>query len=250
MGLDSSLSEQETNSWNHGQAVSDVNSASETLERSEQFAATFKQNGLDNLHDYAVSNGKMMDTEFDQLTIAANRAGSAGAEAMQYLTTLAIDGVMMDGLDPEFSAVQDDIFNGGKSDINSDYANNFGNVQGVNQLWNDDVAARQAITAPAAKAIIANNKNYIKGVFSDPATARTPNMTVDGIQSDLANILAEGEATSNRVDDMRVLSDVAPGVAGVAGERAREREIEESYKGSIAGEIGPNLACCSARIES
>lgn len=225
--LDSSFTEQQANKQQYSEAVSQVKSATETLQQSEQFASTFKQNGLDKLQDYAVGSGKMSAAEFDQLMINANHGGQKGHEAMETLRTMAVEGVMSGGLDPEFSSTQQEMLSSGRNNVSSTYDGNESSISGVDAVWTNQVNSQAPISESAVKETVSRSVSGIEDTMNNPSNVQTQSENVEKLYNQRDAVKEQGEATANRVQDMRVLSDVAPGVAGVAGEQVREREIDE-----------------------
>lgn len=225
--LDSSMIEQNSAKQQYSEAVSNVQSATESLQRSEQFASTFKQNGLDKLKDYATSNGRMSDSEFDQLTIQANQGGQQGQEAMEKLQTMAIEGVMTGGLDSNFAGTQQSMLAEGSNTVGSNFASGSAQVSGVDDAWTGQVASQAPISRSEVEETATRSVGAIQDTMNNPSNVQTQSDNVEKLYNQRSEVREEGEATANRVQDMRVLSDVAPGVAGIAGEQVREREIDE-----------------------
>lgn len=224
--LDASFTEQQSARQQHSEAVSQVQSATETLQRSEQFASTFKQSGLDKLQDYAVSTGKMSAPEFDQLMIQANQGGQQGREALETLQTMATEGVMTGGLDSNFSATQDNMASQGSGAVSGNFASNSNQVSGVDDVWSNQVNSQAPITESGVKDTTTRSVGAIEETMNNPSNVQTQSDNVDNLYNQRSQVREEGESTAHRVQDMRVLSDLAPGAAGIAGEQVREREID------------------------
>jgi conjugal transfer mating pair stabilization protein TraG len=230
--LDASMTEQQTNKRERAEAISDVETATVTLSRAESFSSSFKQNGLDKLYDYATENGKMTATEIDQLFIHANQGGSRGMEAMETLRTIAMEGVMAGGLDPNFERDNEAMMASGKNDINTMYASNGTQVSGADEAWRAQVSSGDGgeITVPLSSADVKETVSRTATVnrenMDNPENVRTQNGTVDTINRGGETVREEGQQTIDGVDTMRVLNDT-PGAAGVYGDAQRDSEVDE-----------------------
>lgn len=224
--LDATLAEQRSNSHDFSESVSQVDSATSTLSRAESFTSSFKQDGLDQLKTYATQSGNLSESQFDQLLIQANRGGSSGNEALEQLRTMAIDGVMSGGLELDFNGAKDGIMDLGTSSVQNKFASNNDSISGVSDVWQSSVATNAGITKESANDAINRSSSSIDETINNPASLRTPSHTVENINRKHDDVLSEGSQTSNRVDDMRVLSDGAPGVASIVGDAIRDKDID------------------------
>jgi len=198
--LESSLTEQSINKSQHSEAVSEVQSATETLARSEQFASSFKQNGLDKLQDYAISSGQMSSSEFDQLSIQANRGGQGGAEAMETLRTMAMTGVMSGGLDPNFSETQQGMFSEGGNSVGGHFAGNDSQISGANDAWSSQVNSQTPISESSVRETVSRSSSEINESMQNPNSVRTQSDHVEQLYNQKNTVRDGGESMSDQVD--------------------------------------------------
>ena len=223
--LNSSKTEQLSATENHSIAVSNVNSAIESFAWVEQSASMFNQKGLDKLYDYALRSGKMSTSEFDQLLIQANQGGPKGDEALEILKTLAIEGVMNGVLDRNFNDKQAKMFTEGSELVGDTADLNEKQVGHVNNAWNKKVSANVPITESAVNKTVDHTLVTILSTMNNPSNNQTPSDPVNKLINQQGQTKKEGETTVDRVQDMRVLSDV-PGRAGYRAEQLREDQID------------------------
>lgn len=218
--LDASLTKQQAETNSYTQSLSQVRSATEAHTNAVQFMDTYKQSGIDQLRMYALNSGKMNEGDYDMMAIRANQGDR---EAQQTLLTLATEGVMRNGLDSGFSQKQADMATESSAAISRNHDTTGDLMPGVVNAWRSSFSGQGA---GDVRTQIDAERASTTANFEQPDLVRTQNATVQTLQEQQTNLRTQGADTQARVENMRVISDSMPGAAHVAGESARDSDIE------------------------
>lgn len=214
-GLNASLQNQKSARHEYNEAVSDVESAKDSLSKTESFAQTYTTKGLDALRASAQEMG-ISTAEFDQTVTQMNQGGMKGLIAKEQLETLAEAARAKDS-SLDFSIDQDTL-------PRKSYENNVTSVE--NSFTEKTLSIENGANSEELKETIGSLDKRVNDVFNDPNGARTINDHSSKVQNEKTSIDEAKEKTQDRVEKMRVLSDT-PIAAGIAGEQIKERQVEE-----------------------
>lgn len=132
------------------------------------------------------------------------------------------------------------MFQTGKSAVGNNYDSNESSISGVDSVWTGQVDSQAPITESAVKETVTRSETGIQETMNNPSNVQTQSENVENLYNQRDAVKGEGQSTVDRVQDMRVLSDVAPGVAGIVGEQVREREIDE-MKGDTLNRLSDRM---------
>ncbi|WP_018694112.1 conjugal transfer protein TraG N-terminal domain-containing protein [Algicola sagamiensis] len=231
--LDASLAEQKTNSRELSESIVQVESARESLSQAEQFATSFKQNSLNILSDYAQKEKGLSQADFENMIRNAGQGGLQGQQAREQIATLITESNLHQGGGINFETKANELSSAGEESIRNLFSNNDQAVSGANSAYLAAVQENTPISSDTVKDTLNHSVQGVQDGMNNPDLVRTQSDNVDRIYEGRQELRAEGEETQNRVQDMRVISDMAPGAAGVVGEQIREREIEELKQDSL-----------------
>ena len=207
--LNTSLSEQQTAQKEYSAAVSQEQSARESLNASEELRSALSVDGGQTLVNALLTSNNQDVGRVDALL---REAAGGSKEAMDQIKFALIDADARYGMsnDENFKQVQQALLGEGKAEVNSTYESGSAEVNSQGAKWRAEVDGQAQVTEQQVDSATGAALASQQQAMNDPSSVITQNGTTDRLQSLKNDVVNQGAGTVERVEAVNYIDEASP----------------------------------------